>query len=180
MNDLISDIYTQLCAFMSNVDKLNFLSVSKKYHAIKNLISFDDEVYMADISHLWYYNSFFNVRMCNAFERDDLEICNVVYPKNIRRLTLHNYRRTINIPSTVTDLKYIFRTNYISSVYVPNGVVYLKFDCNFTNGNIYVDHIPSTVTHLTICYGAHRQSPPIKINGDHNIKKYIPKSVTNF
>jgi hypothetical protein len=164
---------------MSNVDKLNFLSVSKKYHAIKNLIGFEDEVYMGDISHLWYYNSFLNISMCNnhdIYGKNDLEISNVVYPKNITRLKFHNYEEIKNIPSTVTDLEYVCRLAYSvvsGKVHVPHGIKCLKID----GSEVYTNCIPDTVTHLIINNGGYDGS--FRINHDRNIKKYIPNSVTN-
>uniref|UniRef100_A0A6C0C7W4 F-box domain-containing protein n=1 Tax=viral metagenome TaxID=1070528 RepID=A0A6C0C7W4_9ZZZZ len=182
MNNLISDIHTHLCTFLSNIDKLNFLSVSKKYHGIKNVVSFEDEVNMAYVSHLWYYNSFCNVRICKSFEdNDDLEVSNVMYPKNIARLKLYNYKTTLNIPKSVTDLTCVLHKNI--SAYIPHGIKYLTFSCCDPENNIYIDgHIPNTVTHLTINSNSNYRclNSRVTINDDIDIKKYIPKSVTNL
>jgi len=159
---------------MCDIDKLNFLSVSKKNHAIKNLISFNDKVHMTAVMHLWYYNSFFNIDMCKTRGQEDLEISDVAYPKNITHLRLHNRAQTINIPPTVTDLIYYVYVDRAFDAYVPDGIKNLTFVCPHSD-NIRVKCIPNSVTHLAIINNDWDQ-----INNDRDIKKYVPKSVTTF
>ena len=57
----MNDIYCHLCTFLTNTDKLNFLSSSTILHGLKSKVFFNDMILIDKITHLWYLDRFTNI-----------------------------------------------------------------------------------------------------------------------
>lgn len=198
MENLIIDIYTHICLFLSNTEILNLLSITKRHHAIKGNVAMFNPVHIVQICDLWYYNSFRNVDVCRkmmkshhpTFRTDtesrikDMDMTHIVYPNKVTHLEIHNLAATENIPETVTHLTYRIYVDQNIYVHTPNHVTHLTFKCE-NRCDVRVISIPKTVTHLSfshfvLTWRNNFGGRGITINGDKDIKKYMPSSVIYF
>ena len=95
----MNDIYCHLCTFLTNTDKLYFLSSSTILHGLKSKVFFNDIVLIDKITHLWYLDRFTNIM--------DYKLGK--YPRCLTHLTFGNYfTKDIKgcIPASVTHLTF--------------------------------------------------------------------------
>jgi len=199
MENLIIDIYTHVCLFLNNTEILNLLSMTKRHHSIKDKVAMFNPVYITQICDLWYYNSFRDVNVCKPIKKSigyplfrtdsgsrfkDMDVTRIVYPNNITHLEIHNLTATENIPETVTHLTCRIYADKNIYVYIPNNVTHLTFKSE-NICDINVISVPKSVTHLFFSHFVttwenNYDNRGITINGDKEIKKYIPSSVIYF
>jgi hypothetical protein len=106
--------------FLTDKNKLNFLSTSSILHLLKSKIFFNNPVWMSRINNIWYFDRFTNI------VTDQLS----GYPKCITHLTFG-----IFFDQDIKDC-------------IPISVTHLTFGWNF-NQDI-TDCIPSSVTHMIL------------------------------
>ena len=168
------DIVPHICSFLNNYDKIQYLSTNKWYYDFRENIFFEESVYIDDIHHLWYFDSFINI-ITNDIQS---------FPKFTKYLTfdylfeehIENY-----IPLTVTHLHFDCNLFYQGKDNVlPPNTTHLIFDCEFAhdddrygmvvafNDNIPLN-IPSSVTHLTFGKVYNKR-----------IAKHVPDSATHL
>ena len=95
----MNDIYYHLCTFLTDIDKLNFLSSSTILHRLKSKVFFNDIILIDKITHLWYLDRFTNI-MISILGK---------YPRCLTHLTFGNcFNKDIKgcIPASVTHLTF--------------------------------------------------------------------------
>ena len=183
----MNDIYCYLCTFLTDRDKINFLSSSTTLHGFKSKIFLNDRIFINKITQLWYFDRFTNI------------ITNQLgYIPNISHVTFGNYfNQNIKdcIPASVTHLTFGYYFNQdikdvSSSIPMQLCVTYthLTFGIYF-NQNI-KGCIPASVTHLTFGYYFNQDIKdciPLSITHltfgyyfNQDIKDCIPASVTHL
>ena len=98
----MNDIYCHLCTFLTDIDKLNFLSSSTILHGLKSKVFFNDRVLVDKIIHLWYLDRFTNIMAYKLGK----------YPRCLTHLTLgDDFNQDIKgcIPASVTHLTFGYR-----------------------------------------------------------------------
>src|SRR5581483_2897388 len=116
------DIVLLICNFLDDIDKLNFLSISKDFHMLKTYVSFHNNCSLSKIHKLSYLNSFRNVVVIDS--------------KYLHLISKMN----------ITNLSFGWDFDEDIKGAIPNSVTYLKFGVSF-NQNI-KGAIPNSVTHL--------------------------------
>src|SRR5579872_6166270 len=75
MNVLIDDIIAYIMTFLTDIEKIKFLSLEKRLHMLKNKVQYNSLVHNDVICNLVYYDMFTNVRInrlnskCNRFPK---------------------------------------------------------------------------------------------------------------
>ena len=95
----MNDIYCHLCTFLTNIDKLNFLSSSTILHGLKSKVFFNDRIPVDKITHLWYLDRFTNIMAYKLGK----------YPRCLTHLTFgDNFNQDIKdcIPASITHLTF--------------------------------------------------------------------------
>src|SRR6476620_2856327 len=120
-----TDIIRVICLYLSDKDKIQFLSSKNEFHKLKNTrLLFNDPINKSKIMNLFYYNRFTNIL---------------------------SDQNTINFPLCITKLTFDKYFNQNIKGVIPSSVTHLTFGRDF-NQNIR-DAIPSrSVTHLTFGY----------------------------
>ena len=114
------DIVVIICGWLSDKDKISYLSIDNTFHMLKHIIHYEDMIIVTKIKKLPYYDQFTNIIS------DDV----ITFPKHITHLTFsHNFDQ---------DIKGV----------IPSSVTHLTFGYSFDQDIKGV--IPSSVTHLTI------------------------------
>src|ERR1041384_4274010 len=77
-----ADIIWIICLYLSDKDKINFLSSKNEFHTLKNTrLLFNDPIDKSKIMNLSYYNRFTNILSGNTIN----------FPLCITKLTFHKY-----------------------------------------------------------------------------------------
>ena len=136
----MNDIYCHLCTFLTDIDKLNFLSSSTILHRFKSKVFFNDIILIDKIIHLWYLDRFTNI-MAHKLGK---------YPRCLTHLTFgYHFNQDIKdcIPASVTHLTLGYCFNQDIKDCIPASVTHLTLGYCF-NQDI-KGCIPASVTHLT-------------------------------
>lgn len=124
------DIVCEICAYLSDQDKIHFLSVNKWFCLIKSKMLYTTPI---DISHrtnlLSYYDNFVNIRLINQHC-----MCKIIIPKNARSVEIiginyivlpnqhHIDTLIINTYNNVNDLLQYMDLTAIKNLYVHRSV----------------------------------------------------------
>src|SRR5579872_2711480 len=158
--NLLDDIIIYITSFLNTNDSINFLSISRDLHLLKDKIYYNKPVYSHIIHKLWYYDRFTNIMVIDT---------GIKLPKFINTLEFDmcfdNQDIKDCIPNSVTHLTFGHYFNQDIKDCIPNSVTHLTFGKHFNRPII--DCIPNSVTHLI--FGD---------NFNQNIRGYIPNSVT--
>lgn len=155
---ILNDVILEICKYLGDTEKTQFLSVTKHTDTLKDKIFYDDLIIVDKISQLWYFDKF--TKIIVIFDIGKI-------PKNIKELYLGNFLdKHINakIPAIwknirsygvftkllTMDMPYLthlyFGTYYNYPIYfLPQTITHLSFGNQF---NEEVECIPFTVTHL--------------------------------
>lgn len=165
------DIIKQICKFLSNRNKNNYLSINKFYYKIKLSVTFDDPVLMSNyfLCDLIYYDSFTNLIMdtiiflLETYDNDgdfyqqpsSYIIKKYAYlPKNIKKIRydLNDRSGLILIMNSNTIIDLTFGENFDQPItnFIPSTVIYLTFMFGFNQSIAYA--IPNGVRRLTFGY----------------------------
>src|SRR5579872_2753739 len=158
---LIDDNIVYIMTYLSDKEKIKFLSLSKKLHHHKIKVNYNEKVFIEQIIHLSYFDMFTFVKI-----RD----MNNKLPKSIMHLQFNwNFNQDIKgyIPNSITHLNFGENFNQAIKDCIPNSVTHLTFNHCF-NQDI-KDCIPNSVIHLTFGHEFNK-----------NIKGCIPNSVTHL
>lgn len=115
-----NDIIIYMCEFLSDIDKVFFLSANNTHHLLKNKIRFNEKTHVDKINKLTYYNRFANVITKKNIKK---------LPLNITHLTLSGtYHKNINklIPKTVTHLTFMRTPQYDISEFFPTNITHVN------------------------------------------------------
>ena len=153
----MNDIVNYLCTFLTDRDKLSFLSVSSHYDSFKSKIFFNGQYPMKKINHLKYFDQFTNI----IIGRLSTRIGDIMTDENsylfleyfdqftsiiIDRLKTHAKTTPTKNNHTYLLLKYFDKIN---KYHIPSNVTHVTFGNDFNYDIILVQCIPSCVTHLT-------------------------------
>jgi len=160
------DIFSQICNYLNNKDKINLTAISSCTNPFKCMLLFKDRIFEKYIHNLPFYNNFESVRTYCIDEK---------IPKNCKKLlmiccqdcTHGDVMLSPNLQNithlTLRKNTYNSECHIFSRIKISISVVYLNFVGIF---NQCVPKIPDSVTHLTF--------------GDHfnqSVKGMIPNSV---
>src|SRR5579872_34667 len=98
MEELVDDMIVTIATFLNNMNKIRFLSISKRLHPLKIKVYYHDEEYIDHIYKLPYYDMFTNVIFDDVHKK---------LPKSVTHLTsTKNFDKCIKgyIPNTVTHV----------------------------------------------------------------------------
>jgi hypothetical protein len=161
--NLCIDNIILICQFLYNKDIVQYLSICKIYHAIKNKVDFDynllsngkNFVSINKIKDLWYYDRFTHVCM-------NCHIYNIIrFPLRAQHVTLEtNYMGILDKPLinyfhrnvkhlTIVGTYSCFRDNLSFSNLIPSTITHLIW-INPLDKTYLKDRIPSNVINLTI------------------------------
>lgn len=141
MVKLYKDVLLVVISYLTDKEKICFLSTTKKFHLFKKNIIFDEEVYVKRIAHLWYYDCFTNVRAYDSLVVQKFT--------NLKRLVIGQNCNCIvskKLPNCIPHLIFGHHFNNDVRGIIPNSVTHLEFGDSF-NQDIH-DCIPNSVTHL--------------------------------
>lgn len=137
---LHSDTILCICDYLSDKDKLRFLSTSKYFETTRHVVTFTTQVCIRNIINLLQFDQFSDIIASSV---------NVIFPRCIKRLTFgYFFEGPINnkIPGTVTHLTFGWTFNSSVRDQIPRSVTHLKFGTCFDSS--VRDSIPQSVTHL--------------------------------
>lgn len=180
---MLPEIISIVLVFISDKDKIYYLSTTRTLNQTKCSVTYDDKVDISKILLLSYKNNFTHVTH---------ETYITTIPQGVTHLTYSgtNYKlKRGDVPTSVTHLMFNGMTDKYISEYIP-PVTHLTFGGLFDQA--ITVNIPETVTHLTFG-GAFRQSicegnipssvTHLKFGAYHNqhiSKNIIPSSVTHI
>lgn len=189
------DIILFICSFLSNKDKLSFLSVCKFAHGLKQYIIYKEPIDLDKILVLDYYNQFINIR-ATASEIDNMKNYNKKFPDKMVKLKLFYFRE--HIYNLIKDSYYLTHLVFdngcrvidnrmpqlhkithltwniqqkIKKRFLPKNLLHLEIGYN-PNRDCY---IPNTIKKLTLMYGNR-----FDISSLNNLKILEFKSTNHF
>lgn len=146
--DLLDDIIIYVCKFLSDADKIKFLSTSTHMHSLKNRTEYHS-CDVKKIYQLWYFNQFTQVTINDCATGN----INDYIPKNAKRLIIKtNYDGMINFPQSVTHLT--CNGYFNQPIKIPATITHLKLSGYFNQPLIcpvtLEPIIPSSVIYLML------------------------------
>uniref|UniRef100_A0A6C0C7L0 F-box domain-containing protein n=1 Tax=viral metagenome TaxID=1070528 RepID=A0A6C0C7L0_9ZZZZ len=184
MEDLLEDAILLLCHYLTDQEKIYFLSTSSKFDKLKMKTSFNTMIENNKILDLVYFDRFTNVTICRDYKRLPALVTHLTLYQGIYYNEYEKY-----IPNSVTHI--IIATDMPGLECVYNEVMKSDLPWNrkipyidFDTGNkitqndfsledeyhkIYPNMIPKTVKRLHFCY-----------NFDKSLRGCIPNSVTHL
>ena len=126
---LIEDLIKYICLFLSESDKINYLSISRNMHLLKNTIQYFDKISINKIIKLSYYKQFTNIIWV-----DNIIIPNNSLPLNLAHLTFgRNFNQDIKgaLPLNLTHLTFHGCFNQDIKGALPLNLTNLTFGYNF-------------------------------------------------
>lgn len=135
MNTIFNDIIVTICDFLDDYSKLSFLSVTKKYHRLKNKTKFDGPI-NAD-SNIWYINSFDHFSSSSKYFRrlDNCRHLTLIDTRQIRSAPCYRRGKYHNAAGyEVTKISFFETSNNLEHITYR---LILKFENDIDNTNIY-------------------------------------------
>src|SRR5579872_5595144 len=120
MNTMIDDIIVYIMNFLCDKDKINFLSLSKDLHKIKNKVHYEKMIDSKKICGLFYYDMFTNVRITEPKYK---------IPKSTTHLIFGDLFDSNNTSFSEENelLAGLSPANSYNEYYIPNSVTHLSF-----------------------------------------------------
>lgn len=135
------DIIIEICNYLSDKNKIMFLSVNKILDSNKNNIFYNDRTRYYNIKNLWYHDQFTDICV--------LDLCKLhILPKHVKKLQIYYLHYGAHIPNSITHLIFeSYFNQYINGI-IPKNVTYLSLGSYYKKD--IKDAIPITVKKLVI------------------------------
>lgn len=124
------DIICYILKFVRDREKIHFLSICKRLHALKNRFLYNTLIPLKNILHISYYDQFTHIKATGDAIGKMKEL-KMQFPKNTKSLVLIQYRGYFK--TILSDLKFLTHLS-------------IKKKCKVT---VKPGCIPQTITHLT-------------------------------
>lgn len=123
------DNICNICEYLSDRDKINFLSISRKFTKLKKCVTYDTLIFNSDqMRALPYYDNFINIKLID-YDQKNFNTVTIILPRKIKHL---------HFVSSELPLQHKFNYRSVESITVKACVQFTGlFMCDIKNLTIY-------------------------------------------